>query len=506
VALRDHEPIVIDKFNGLWDQGDPEKTPLDHWRDVENVDFVGQSSCKSRDGLDIYEETASPLGQVFRIYNYITQDANTLLVLTFDGTDGSIYHVAGPATVLGPILTIEGMTDFGFAPYAGRAYITPFASFAQGDVFIEKGLEDEFVYTYLGDGSAARKAGGTPLSGALTIGNGAAGFTDAGFHVFAVVAETDTGYLTPPAAFGTHTTSASLSVSFSTIPTSVDSFVVRRHIVATKVIPTYNGNTTGYQFFFIPNATIEDNVSTTLPNISFFDADLLEDASHLLDNFSEIPAGVGLTIYHNRMCLYTSFDDISLVRVSAVGEPEAFSQLDGFLIVPPDGNPITNAQELRDVFYVCKRNRTVSFVDNDDVPTTWPMTVIDTAIGCPVHGIASVLDQGANSVDFLIMASFSGIIIFNGRYIQPELSWKISNFWLGQNRVNFNRIQILNDSITKVLWVTLPDRRLLKGNYANGMDPKNIRWTIFRADITVNTVALVNINDFVIGAAARLTV
>ena len=400
--MRDHTPIELNEFKGLWLRGNEEEVPLDHFTDGQNFQFVGSGSVATRNGIDRHQNVVAPLGKVTRIYNYITTQGSTLLALTWDGTDGEIFHIVDSTTVFGPILSITGMTDFGFVPYAGRAYITPFASFPLGDLTIEKGMEDEFLYVYLGAGAAARKAAGDPPTGQVTVTNGAAGNTDAGIHLFGVVFETDTGYLTPPAAFREFTTSANLSVSFSTVPVSMQSHITKRHIVATKKITTFNGDFTGFTYYFIPGATINDNVTTVLPNISFFDADLLEDASHLLDNFSEIPAGVSLNLYHDRLCLTTTFDDISIVLVSSPGEPEAFNQIDGLLIVPPDGNPITKAQEMRDVLYVMKRNRTVSFVDNDDVPSSWPMTVIDEALGCPVHGIATVIDSGSSSVDFTL--------------------------------------------------------------------------------------------------------
>ena len=391
---RDHEGVKIDQFNGLWRRGDADDTPMDHFSDCENVKFLGSSSFRTRDGIDISQDVAVPLSNVKRIYNYPTLTANTLIVLTYDDVadEGNIYHVVNSTTIFGPILTITGMHDFAFIPYAGRGYISPFNTFVVGELNVEKGLDNEFLYVYAGDGTAARKAAGSPLSGSLTIANGAAGYTDAGFHLFAFVAETISGALTPPGAITGFTTSALSSVSFGTVPTSGDPNITKRHLVATKVITGYDGNTTGYQFFFVPNATINNDTDTFLNNISFFDADLLDDASYLLDNYAEIPAGAVLSIYHNRLVLATTFDDISIVLVSAVGEPEAISQVDGLLIFAPDGNPVTNAQELRDILYVFKRSRTVSFIDNGDVPSSWPLVSVDTALGTFVHGIATVLD------------------------------------------------------------------------------------------------------------------
>ena len=501
MTLRGHEPIKLYKFNGLWQRGDVDSVPLDHFTACRNVTAIGDDAFGTRNGVGIHQTVEVPLEDVKRVYNYPTDDGNTLIVLVINNAgSGEIYHVVNENTIYGPLLTIAGMTDFAFLPYAGRGYISPFDTFDVGGLNLEKGLENEFLYVYMGDGTAARKAAGTALTGALTIANGAVGNTDAGFHLFAFVAETDSGYLTPPGAITGFTTAALSSVSFSTIPTSGSPTIVRRHLVATKVIASYNGNTTGYTFYFVAGGTIENNTATVLNNISFFDADLLDDASHLFDNYAEIPAGAVLTLYHNRLVLAATFDDISIGIVSAIGEPEAISQITGIIVVPPDGNPITNAQELRDILFVTKRARTGSFVDNGDEPSFWPYAVVDNALGCPVHGIATVIDSGSSSVDYLIVCTYQGISLFNGRYIAPELSWKIEDLWRNQERNEFRKIQILNASIQKELYIILPDRRLLIGNYANGMDPKKIKWYPQFFIMGVNTIAVVNIDDIIIGA------
>lgn len=500
--LRDHDAIVLSEFNGLWRRGVKEETPLDHFQDCNNVVSGSGNSFGTRPGLDIHQEVAVPLTNIKRIYNYPTNEANTLIVLVINSTtgDGEIYHVVNSTTVYGPILTIAGMEDFAFIPYAGRGYISPFATFDVGGLNVEKGLEDEFLYVYFGDGTAARKAAGSSLTGSLTITNGAAGSTDAGFHLFAFVAETDSGYLTAPGAITGFTTAAAFSVSFSTVPTSGSPTIVRRHLVATKVIANYDGNTTGYQFFFVPNATIENDTDTFLNNISFFDQDLLDDASYLIENFAEIPAGAVLTMYHNRLVLATTFDDISVGYVSAVGEPEAFNQVDGVVVVPLDGNPITNAEELRDVLYVFKRSRTVSFIDNDDVPSSWPLVTVDTALGTSVHGIATVLDSGSSNVDYLIICTYQGVSLFNGRYIAPELSWKIEDYWEALDRNEFRKIQLVNAPIQKEIIIVLPDNTVLIANYAKGMDPKKTKWWPTSYPVPINTVAIWNIDDIILGA------
>jgi hypothetical protein len=473
---------------------------LDHFTDCNNIKFISDNTIGVRPGIGISQDVEVPLENVRRIYNYNNQETNGLLVLTVVGDEGNIYHVVNSTTTFGPILTIEGMTDFAFQPYGGRAYISPFSSFVAGDLLIEKGLEDEFVYVYAGDGTAARKAAGIAPTGNMTIANGAAGNTDPGLHIFGVVNETISGFLSAPGALETFTTSANLSVSFGSVPTSGDPSVVRRHIVASKVITGYNGNLEGYDLFFIPGGTIDDNTTTFLNNVSFFDQDLLDDASHLIDNYAEIPAGAVMGLYHERLIVAATFDDINLVLCSAAGEPEAISQITGIIGFQPDGNPITNAQELRDVLYLFKRVRTNSYVDNGDEPATWKATVVDSAMGTAVHGVATVLDTGGSSVDFLIVCTFGGISLFNGRYIDPPLTWKIESTWKAQDRTLFGQLQLVNAPVQEEILVVLPDRTMLTGNYTSGMDSKNIAWSPWTFRQGVNTVAIANIDEVIIGS------
>jgi hypothetical protein len=495
--MRDHQPLVLEKFNGLWDRGDVEETPMDHFSECRNLKYVGGGAFASRDGIGRHQQVASPLSNILRLYNYPTSTANTLLVLT---SGGMIYHVVNASTIHGPILTIPAMTDFGFVPYSGRAYITPFTTEVTGNLNMERGLNGEFVYVYNGDGTAARKAAGAGPTTNITVANGGAGHTDAGLHIFGYVFETNSGYLSPPGGLVAFTTTAINALDFSTVAVSPNPAVTKRHIVASKVIQAYNGDVTGYTLYFVPNATISNNVATTIGGISFYDQELLLDASHLLDNLTEIPAGVGLTTYHNRMVVHTEYSNISLARVSAVGEPEAISAVDGILLVPPDGNPITNAAELRDVLYVMKRNRTVSFVDNGDIPATWPLTIIDNAMGCGVHGIATVLDAGQSNIDYLVVGAYKGLCLFNGRYILPELTWKIQTTWIEQDFKNKNRfIQIVNDSMAQLIYIVTTDRQVLYGNYANGFDPKSIRWCPWEFATYVNSLCFININELILG-------
>jgi hypothetical protein len=498
--VRGHKAIDLGPFKGVYNRNDPDNTPLDHFEDAENLNAVGKS-WETRAGVGISQSVGLPLENIARIYNFPTQTANTIIALVInDDGDGEIYHVVDPTTVFGPLLTITGMTDFAFIPYAGRGYISPFGTFQTGDIFIQKGLEDEFLYVYMGDGTAARKAAGAgPTNTPLTIANGAAGHTDAGLHIFATVYEYNSGYLSPPSQFTQFTTNPNLSVSFSGIQTTGDTNVVTVHIVATKVISSFNGNLEGYQFFFVPDASVP-NGTLVKNNVSFFDLDLLEDASHLIDNYTEIPAGANLSLFHDRLVLGTTFDDISILLISAAGEPEAINQITGLQIMPLDGNPICWTQELRDILYAGKRSKTGSWADTGEEPSDWLYSDIDTGLGGPVHGVATVLDSGGANVDFLFVATFAGIMVFNGKYYIPELSYKISFPWESFDRNEFNRIQMVNIPTFKKLYVVTPDYRIWVGDYSEGMDYKKIKWMPLRLNVRVNCIAVVNIDTVIIGS------
>lgn len=503
--MRDHDPVVIEEFNGLWIRGDREVTPRDHFVDCENIAFI-ESGFRTRSGVDVHQMGEDPevfLPNVVRGYTFISNGEQGLLVLD---TEGNLYHTLSP-TPFTPILTIVGMTDFAFIQVATRAYISPHDGVM--------GLENEFLYVYLGDGTAARKAAGAgPTGGTFTAANSAtAGNVEAGIHIFGVIYETDTGYRTQIGAVKSQVTApGTQKIDLTNINVSPDSFVVARQIVATKAIdPTlFTGNLEGYEFFFVPDGRIADNVATTL-TVNFYDSELLESASHLFDLFSEIPAGVLLTTYHDRLILGGEFGDIpggedeelakpSTLRISEVGEPEAINQVTGLIVTPLEGNPLTNASEYRDVLYAFKKIRTYAYNDNGDDPSSWPITIIDQGIGASVHGIAQVLDSGGVDVEYLMVIDYSGIMIFNGVFPRPEFSYKILDFWFSLDRDDFIVMQMVNDTLNQCLYVNLPDGRVLMGDYSEGLTPKTVKWAIWSFDVKITGLTMMNVNQLILFA------
>lgn len=506
--MRDHDSKNISKFNGLYKRGHPDDTPEDHFQGSNNMRHLGENIV-TREGIVISQDinAITPLQNVRRIYNYPMLTQNSLLVLSYDPNTntGIVSHVVNSTTQY-TVLSTTGMTDFAFVPFGGRAYISPFGTFDNNGENVEKGLDNEFLYVYRGDGTAATKAAGPSLSGVPTIALGSPGHTDNGLHAYGFVSETDTGYLSSfENAANIFINSASNSVSFGSVPVSADAHVVRRHLVATKKITATPGYTVdnaiaGEDWFFVPGATIENNTDTFLNNISFFDADLLEDATHLLDNYSEIPAGAFLTLYHGRLVLGATFDDFNLVLVSALGEPEAISQIDGLLATQPNGFPVSNAAEFRDVLYVFRPNSTMAFTDNGDEPSTWPEIEVDGALGTRPHGIGRFLNSTTQSVDYLIIATYQGISIFNGGYATPELSWKIEAYWKTFDRNDFGNVEVNVNVVKKRIYIVTPELYLLVGFFQKGMNPKDIQWEPWTFVQKLNTLCVTERDKDILGS------
>jgi hypothetical protein len=623
---REHTPVEINEFNGLWRRGSPRNTPPGYATESFNIKIL-DDGISPRGGIQPFQNLSNPLGNVIRQYPYILPSGFTTLSLV---DTGDIYHVTGPTTVLGPILSIAGMTDFGFVQNGSIAYLSPGYTDSNGH---ETGMPGQSIYVYKGAGVAARTAGGaaptnsstkmfiaanarvTGVPGVVSAGvhviavayraagvdgvlgpeifpiviapgtqqiqlqnipigpvgttdriivmsraidpalydpasvptfyeviriadnttenlmintgdaslttvyvpgatpapttnsfrarqSSTVGYNDRGFRIIGVVYETDTGALTAPGPeffAGCTTVNTEKAIDILNIPVSPNTYVTKRHLIATKVITLYNGDQTGFQFFFIPSGTINDNVTTTA-TISWFDSELLEDASYLLYNLSTIPAGIVLGKYKGRLVSIAESGNMSLARVSAPGDFESVSTLDGFILFPPNNKPLTNCQEFRDVLYLFQDTKTIQYVDNDGAPATWEDTVLDNGVGTANHAIATVLDSNGINVDYLLIGHYSGIFIFNGAYSRPELTFAVNDLWTAQSRDNFYRVQIINDSTNKILYCVMTDGQLLVGDYTEGLDPKNIKWTVWGFDFLIRTIHLINVDTLVIGA------
>src|SRR5215471_10808150 len=234
---RDHTPVLIEEFNGLWKRGDDESTPVDHFSDCNNIKYI-QSGFQTRDGIDFYPKIF--ISDVARLYTFRRNNIESLIILD---KNGKFYDTASPTPYV-PILNIPGCPDFAFQEFNGRGYISPHDR--------KTGLQNEFVYVVMSDGittPVVRKAGGngpTPITGGMTAAISTnAGNVEPGYHVFGVVYETDTGFQTKIGnKVALNVTTKDKKITLTNIGISPDSFVKQRHIVASKAIdPTlWNGD------------------------------------------------------------------------------------------------------------------------------------------------------------------------------------------------------------------------------------------------------------------------
>ena len=464
--LESHKPIILDKFNGLFDRGKDNSVPQGYFRDCKNLVF-SESGCETRPGTDL----SIIIPGVRRIYTYKRPgEASRLLILN---DVGEIYDSLNLAA---PILTIVGMTDFSMVTFFGRAYISPHNGI--------EGLPNEVVWVY--DGTAIRQAGGTSPSGSLTVATSAlSGFVEPGTHLYAVSFETASGYVTKPgpAIYAIHVAPGGFKVDISSIPTGPLGTVARR-LLATKVVDPYSGDQNNQEFFFIPEGRIGDNVTTTL-TVDFFDADLQASADHLFFQRESIPACLHLSSYKNRMVALNYDGGNSIALVSAASDPEAFSELDGFIVVDPaSSDTLRTAIEFRSVLYFFKSFKLtgVSQVEGLE-PSEWAPETIDFGVGSEVFGVQRIIDNEGSNDDKFLVATRSGLAIFNGLVQHPDLTWGIEEYW---KRVNFNaanKIQVFNDPSSNSLYIALPidgatlPNIILFGDYSRGFDPINIRWS-----------------------------
>ncbi len=499
--MRDHDPVVFEEFNGWYKRGDADSTPPDHFVEAINIDYI-DSGFKTRDGIQPwFPDIQTTTRNAIRMYEFSTDLHHGLLLLN---TNSDIFYYVPDTNDIFFVLHIDDMTDFAYVSYNGFAFIGP------GTRDIEQGIDGEFLYVYDGTSTPARKAAGDPptdVDGAMAAANGGAGNVEAGIHIFGVVYETVSGFLTRigPDTLPTVTAGGTTEVDLSAIPiSSAVGVVVARHIVASKSIdPTlYTGDTRGYELFFVPDGTIDDNITTTL-SVNFYDIELLESAAYLFDILTEIPSPGNLALYHNRLVNSAMAGDLySTAYLSQPGEPEAMNALDGLISLPRDRRMITCAQEYRDILYIFKIDETRGYADNGDVPSSWVETIVDNQIGCAKHGMSRRGDDTAINIEYLLMFSVQGIFLFNGTFQKPEFSYKIEDYWhtaypssdtLSEDIMY--RSECHNDVRSQIIYINIPRAFIvLVGNYKNGFDPVKIRWSKWQFNVEPTTMSLFSDN------------
>lgn len=465
--MRDHEPLTITSFLGTYDRGEDDSVPQGFFQDSRNIRFL-KKGVATRYG----SSSALTVSSIKRIVVYKRiGEAQRLLIL--DGS-GRIYDSTNLST---PILTIALMTDFSSVTIFDRAYITPHDG--------STGLAGQKVYVYEGSGTARAAAGLPPSSFTLLLANGGGGKLEAGTRVFAVCYQTSSGYITAPGGFIQSTTVAAATTTISAIPTGPGG-TAARVLLATKIINGFNGDFNARTYYFVPSGTINDNVTTTFL-ANYFDSELLDDATYLLEQLDEIPAGVGIGLVQGRMIVWGENANSAVVRVSKAGEPESHNSVEGFVTVNPgdSGGGLKNYLEYMSLVVMFKSLRSYTIQPSDTLPpANWKVLELDDSVGTECHGIGKVLDFGQNVQNTVFVADRAGLRLFVGTFNDDNiLTFSIDSIWGRITDAAFNTVEVAIDSINFLIYIAVPldgattPNAVLVGDYTEGLSAAAIQWT-----------------------------
>lgn len=471
--LEELTPNHITDFKGLFSRGPDEVCPSDHLGQADNIRYIN-GGIETRYGTSISIPTAEGIR---RFFPYSIEGQSDRIIYLND--EGEIYDSLYPT----PILTIVGMQDFSMIVLNDRAYLSPHNGVT--------GLPGEVVYLYQGSGVSARPAAGNGPSGFTleAAQSPLAGNVEAGFRLFAVAYETDSGFITRPgpAAYASYTGVDGFQVRIDNIQPG-PAGTIARHILATQLILDYDGNQDGPELFFVEDefgGVIADNVTTT-KDVNFYDVQLIRSAEYLKEAMTTIPAVLGFTKFAGSLVGWAPNEEPSSVYLSKVNEPENISLIEGGIEVDPTtGGGVKNCVEYRGAALIIhKSGRAYTTSNNGEEPAFWRVDGLDSAIGTEVFGVAAILDEEGNTVDRYVLASRKGLIAYSGNY-DNVLSRKIDDVWKRITKTAFNKIQVVLDPINEFISVAVPldgatsPNAILYCDYQRGLDPDSVRWAIW---------------------------
>lgn len=463
-------------FRGLYDRGGGGITPSRFSSRFENLLFDGDVV---RERNSFIRDTDFPVA-ITSAVGFKPADEVLSRILYVAGSSGELFTSAGHSRVT----TIPGCEYFSAQVYGGRLYVSPHNR--------SEGLSGQFVYVWNGVDSF-RKAGGDPPSDTFNVvETQIAGRLRPGVRMFALVYVTDSGFTTKPgpSVYPTINLTGNSSVRLSNIPAG-PSHVVRRFVLATKQIldpdvgvlnGVLQGNQDAYEFFYCPGGRIDNNDDDVSIDLSFYDEELIDSANDLFLQQNEIKAGLGLCDFNGRLCVWGADGENNVIRVSRINNPESFSALDGFIVVDPqDVNGVKNCWPFRDGLYINKSQQTFITADNGDAPSSWPVGSVDLGIGAEVDSVSTINDTKGLNLDYTLIATRQGVLLFNGVYQHPEVSWNVESFWKTIPGNNFNSVRVLHDPAQRRVYINAPfgdNRRILVCDYDLGWDsPRWMLWS-----------------------------
>lgn len=491
--------IILTDFKGLWARDPVESCPPDHFTDCLNVGFTS-GGVVPRQAIDRVNFIGGALNGVAGwddTGNIGTPIRAIELYKTNEGTDAAsgIYgnNFTRPIFVWGAVLAdpfrfggtnisagFGLVTDINIVSMNSRAYI----GWLQGELAYPGGV----VHVYNGiaptiGGSVFRQIGGTGTPSAIAASTAAGGnAVPNSYYHYTIGYELDTGHiLKPTITFATNIGGGVGTINFQDLAAAPANTVARWWLISKSVpVASYVGGTLPLYMaarVAVPTATY---------SFSKADSELVDSADWIYNQLTQIPIGKMMTSYNGRLVIFGPDGDKNLIYVSKQNQPESFNATSGFRsidITDPTGTKC--GIEWRGQLYVFTGRRTAALTDTGGEVTTWPLNIIDSAIGALGHrSVARVLDvTRAQDTGFMI-ASESGIFFFNGAYQRPELTWKIENIWKRINPVAKWLVALYDDPVSQVLYCLLPldasttINYVLVGDYKDGLNAQAIKWSL----------------------------
>lgn len=480
--LTNYKKDSLTKFMGLYKRGIPDNCPQDHSICNENCNFNKAGEVLTRDGMIASMNAGHP---VIRFFLSITTAGGAQL-LTLDES-GNIYKDSDPT----PIFSYGGVIDFSALNLGPYTYILPISAF---------GGTPANLQVWDGVASVTRDAAGLPPSASFTASDGAAGNVDVGTYQIAVSFVTASGFTTPPGPnSGTfnaviYNAPGSKKIDLSGLPLGPTGTTARQ-IIITKA--------NELEFFFLgvsAGGFINDNTTTTT-TLDFFDTDLAISADYLFDLMPVIPSSAfsgSLLQYHARLCIT---NQTAVVKASRVQDQESFNMVDGLIQCPTEGGQaIYGLCQQRDILYCMSFPGIFMAEDNTLEPSFWPITLIDGGVGSFGPGIGSLsgTTNALSSREIFLLCDRNGLFKFNGSVDAVALTWKIDDIW---KSINFNvaeKISCIVDIFHDILYVIAPIGNgtlpgiMLMGDYSEGLDAMNIKWSFWTFPYTVIAATIIN--------------
>ena len=521
--LTEYQKVSIDNFMGLWDRGSLDDVPVDHASDILNMTFSRKREVLTRPSASFSHNL--PNGDPILRQFDATFDNVTLIPLVLDNHN-SIWRLDNYTV----ILNIPTMIDFSALNMNNHVYIAPildgsnFSPTTQG------------ICVWVSPSVPVRFAAGLRPGPILNLAPTGSGNVGPGWYGVSMCYVYDTGYVTPPGPVTARYFPGGTQMVFDIPGTGANR---PQGVVGYLILSTKSQNTSDDALrASLYEVTTTNDINNPVVYINFFDTDLVILASddpvngNLFNSMPRLPTGYGrgsvaLIKYRGRMIIIGPaivYDpapvtigavEYSIVKdgrvfVSHPGAPENFDTLTGYLIIQPefDGNIPRTGFELFGVLYICKAVGTFAAQDTgsdpNDPSNPWIVNVIDGGIGAYHHAVGTITGSqpalSFNSTAFL--ANRSGLFIFNGNVLRPELSWKIRGIWSKMTINAEYQIRVTVDIYNDIFYVMIPvtDKNLppyiiLVGDYSLGLDSSNIRWSVYKFPWNVYDIVMASFPD-----------